>query len=116
MMFTCLVTVVVECAFAALLFGIRKKDDLLVVLAAQVLTNPVVEGFCGILLPMMLRSYGLEGFAYSAINVCAIAFFEIAAFIVEGIIYKHFDFKHPFAMSAVLNALSFGSGFLVFLW
>lgn len=114
MILTCLLTIVTECAFAALLFGIRKKDDLLVVVAAQVLTNPIVEGLCGILLPIILENCGINGMTYEIINFSTIAFFEIAAFIVEGILYKHFNFKHPFIMSATLNALSFGIGILAF--
>ena len=80
---------------------------------AQVLTNPVVEGFCGIIMPAALSSFGGGGVGAEAIAFATLAVFEMAAVAVEGTICKKFNFNHPFAMSVTLNLLAFGIGLIL---
>ena len=114
MLIACVLTVIIECGFAALLFRIRDKYSLAVVALVQVLTNPVVNGFCGLIIPAILIMNGMAGTtAYEIIVDMSVAVFEIAAVVVEGFVYKKFEFPRPFIMSMTLNVLSFVSGLVL---
>lgn len=94
-----LLTLAIELAGARLLFRIRDADALIVVALAQIATNPLVE-------------IGTIG-AYSRLPhpMAALAALELAAFVAEALIYRAKGVAgHPWALSLVLNALSFVAG------
>lgn len=101
---TCLVTIAVELALSVLLFGVRTRDQAVVVALAQVATNPVVEFGCLLLAwsptdPLVSPSWA------------GIILLEVAAVIVEGWLYRASDtFERPWLVSVVLNVVSFGLG------
>ena len=101
----CLVlTIIIETLGALILFRLRAVDALLVVVLAQVVTNPLVEA-CTIgaatYLPDLL--------------IPIVSVLEVAAFAVEALIYRaKGTFPHPWLASAVLNAFSLIAGFLIF--
>ncbi|MBQ7540908.1 MAG: hypothetical protein IJT44_01280 [Clostridia bacterium] len=91
-------TIVIE-GLLALLWGVRRMADQLIVLLVNVLTNPLLVSI-GYLI---LFRFGTTGF-----NV-ATAVMEVAVVLVEGWIYKKFltAEKRPFLLSLFLNAGSF---------
>ena len=101
----CLVlTIIIETLGALILFRLRAVDALVVVVLAQVVTNPLVEA-CTIgaatYLPDLL--------------IPIVSVLEVAAFAVEALIYRaKGTFPHPWLASAVLNALSLIAGFIIF--
>ena len=101
----CLVlTIIIETLGALILFRLRAVDVLLVVVLAQVVTNPLVEA-CTI---------GAATFL-SNLLIPIVAVLEVAAFAVEALIYRaKGTFPHPWLASAVLNAFSLIAGFLIF--
>ena len=91
-------TIVIE-GLLALLCGVRKWADQLIVLLVNVLTNPLLVsvGY------LILFRFGTTGYDI------ATAVMEVTVVFVEGWIYKKFltDRKHPFLLSLILNAGSF---------
>ena len=84
--------------------GKRSKDDALLVLLANTLTNPVVVFLC----------WGTV--IFSDIHYTAVIIpLELLAVLCEGWIYKRKgdDFKRPYLFSTCANAFSFGSGLLL---
>lgn len=104
---TCLVTIAVELALSLLLFGVRNRDQAIVVALAQVATNPVVEFGCLMLAwsptdPLVSPSWA------------GILVLEVAAIVVEAWLYRVSDtFERPWLASIVLNLASFGLGCIV---
>lgn len=97
----CVATVVIEVAGAFLLFRVRSKQDLIVVVLTQVVTNPLVEA-CTI-----------TAFAYLAHPWVAVAVLELCAFMAEALIYRaKCTTERPWLMSGLLNVLSFSIGLL----
>lgn len=98
-------TVLIEAAFA-FLFGIRSKYGQLVVLLANVITNPLLNSI------LTVVSFYLSPSYYHVFLV----FLEITVVIVECWIYKKtVPFKwNPFLLSLLLNACSYliGTGVL----
>lgn len=96
-----LLTLAVEIP-VCLLMGIRKKG-LLVVVLANVMTNPAVNVL-----------YWLAA-AYTALPaVAVIAVLEVSAVVVEWIVYRLLtDAKRPLLVSLVANAVSFGTGLII---
>ncbi|HQE69712.1 MAG TPA: hypothetical protein PK071_01160, partial [Atopobiaceae bacterium] len=94
-----LLTLAIELAGARLLFRIGDTDALIVVALVQIVTNPLVE-------------IGVIGaYSYLPHPVAAVTVLELAAFVAEALIYRaKGTTEHPWAMSAILNALSFMSG------
>jgi hypothetical protein len=84
------------------LWGMRGRD-LVFVLLANLLTNPVVNVL-----------YALA-YLYTPIpRVLAIAMLEIAAVLVEWFVYRYAtEAKRPFLVSLTANAASFGAGLLI---
>ena len=107
-------TILIEGVLARIIFKIRDANSLMIVVAAQLLTNPIVVGICSVLIPSILVSYGL-GTETEQMMIwwLSTGLFEVAAFIVEGFVYSNSGFDKPYAMSLVLNIFSFGIG-LVF--
>ncbi len=102
----CLVlTIIIETLGALVLFRLRTADALVVVVLAQVVTNPLVEA-------------GTIGAATFLPNLLIpiIGALEVAAFVAEALIYRaKGTFPHPWLASAVLNAFSLIAGFLIFM-
>ena len=98
----CIITVVIETAFFAVL-AYRKRDDLLIVVLANVITNPslnVIFGLCWLYAP-----------EYAWIALAAL---EILAVLIEWLIYRALtDAKRPFITSLAANAVSFGIGVII---
>lgn len=94
-----LLTLAIELAGARLLFRIGHTDALIVVALVQIVTNPLVE-------------IGVIGaYSYLPHPVAAVTVLELAGFVAEALIYRaKGTTEHPWAMSAILNALSFMSG------
>ena len=99
--FSLLLTIVIETALA-LLFRVRGKS-LLIVILVNVLTNPIVvylAYFLDLSLPIVLLP-------------------EAGAVLLEGSIYymfnkkEGFEFRRPFVISLVLNAVSYCVGLLI---
>lgn len=87
---------------ACVLWGMRKKDLLFVVLA-NVLTNPLVNVL-----------YALASLYTPIPPALSLAVLEIAAVITEWIVYRSAtDAKRPFPVSLTANTASFGIGLLI---
>ena len=85
-----------------LLWGMRKRDLLFVVLA-NLLTNPLVNVL-----------YALAYLYTPVTRAVSIALLEIAAVVTEWLIYRSAtDAKRPFPVSLTANAVSYGAGLLI---
>ncbi len=98
-------TLVIELSIA-LIIGIKEKNDIKVVICANVCTNPVVVYIVNLV-------YYFDALKYLGI---AIAVLEISAFITEALIYKKY-LKYnnitPFAISFLCNLISYGTGVIL---
>lgn len=97
-------TLLIELTICIIL-GIRKKEDIKVVVCANVCTNPIVVFIsnCILLLNNMI------------IYWIVVAILEITAVVIETIIYKkclRYDKISPFAISAICNIISFSIGLI----
>ena len=96
-------TIILEFLFA-LLYGIRNKKDLLLLVLVNILTNP----------PVVLGYYLLS--YYTLWNEFLIQIpLEILAVLAEAYYYKTYgkDFRHPLLFSLFANAFSFCMGILL---
>jgi len=85
-----------------LLWGMRKRD-LLFVLLANVLTNPLVNVL-----------YALMSLYAPIPPAVSLAALETAAVAVEWVVYRHgTGAKRPFLASLTANAASFGAGMIL---
>lgn len=90
----------------ALLLGIRDKKDLLLIAIVNIVTNPPL-----VLILNIVYIYYREYF-----NVIWVVALELLAWWGEGIIYKQylqFRSKNPFALSLLLNGLSYFGGLIL---
>ncbi|MDO4489745.1 MAG: hypothetical protein Q4B85_01530 [Lachnospiraceae bacterium] len=95
------ITIVLE-TLVAVLWGIRTRRELLVVLLVNSITNPVVNLILG-----YVMFYGqMEGYRGTLVVL------ELLVFFTEGVLFRIFlpQLKHPFLFSACLNAGSFFGG------
>ena len=98
----CLVLTLVLEEVTALIIGVRKGFDLIVILFSNLLTNPVVV-YAGI---------AFASFTKIPRPVYVIVL-ELAAFIIEALIYRKLLFTKkpsPFLLSLILNCVSFFIG------
>ncbi len=98
-------TLVIE-VIIAICLKIRDKEDLKVIIFANILTNPVVV-FCTNLVFTFCSQY---------VHVITVIIFEILAVIVEYKLYKEFlNFKEksPLYISIVSNVFSFSIGLII---
>ena len=106
MLFALVCTLVLETGAAAAL-GVRKGSDLLYVVLANLLTNPVVS---------VLPFVAVSRFGYGAkLPVTAAA--EIGAVLAEWLVYRRFlSFRRipPFLLSLLLNAFSYLTGVIYY--
>ncbi len=98
-------TLIIELT-VSIIIGIRKKEDILVVICANICTNPVVVFIsnCILLLNNML------------IYFIAVIVLELIAWIVEFIIFKkclRFNKISPLLISILNNSISFGLGLVI---
>ena len=85
-----------------MIFGIRKKQ-LLIVLLANLITNPLLNVI-----------YGLSVLYMPAYSAAVLAGLEILAVLTEWRIYRVLtDAKRPFITSLTANAVSFGIGLVL---
>lgn len=104
---TLVLTVIIELAAAIVFFGVRTCHDILVVVLAQVVTNPSVELLC---LTVGWRA-NLSLLSQPWLSVLAA---ELAAWAIEALLYRFAGVtRHPWLMSAVLNGVSFGLGLVL---
>lgn len=93
-------TLILEIAFA-LVFKVRSKS-LLIVLLANVLTNPAV-----VVLHLLLCRH------YTFSEIPVILVLECSAILTEAVVYKHCtDIKKPFLFSLSSNTFSYLCGLL----
>ncbi len=100
-----ILTIIIEVPIAILL-GIRGKNDILIAIMVNVLTNPVVVFTANCIL--MLNNV----FIYNVV----VAILEISAVVVEFLLYKKYlrrYKKSPFLLSLICNSISFGTGLLI---
>ena len=97
-----ILTLALETGFF-LLIGRRNKKDLLLVVLANIITNPAV-----VLLYWLAVLYTDWNHAIIKMPL------EIFAVLTEGYYYGRYgkDFKHPYLFSVAANAFSFGIGFI----
>lgn len=98
-------TLVLELA-GALLFGFRRKRDLLLVALVNVLTNPLVVLICNLYL--ILSGVPIPWYWILPLEVFAV--------LVEGFLYhKGLSHKpvHPLLLSLILNGISYIGGLLL---
>ena len=96
-------TVILETVFL-LAAGKRGRRDLLLLVLANVVTNPAV-----VLIYSVAAAYtGLH-------RAVIITPLEITAVFIEGYYYKKYgaDFRRPYLFSVAANAFSYGAGFLI---
>lgn len=89
---------------AAILFGIRNRKDLLLLLPVNLLTNPAA-----VALALFLRlNLGLPALPA---QICL----EIPVILAEGLLYRHYgqDLPHPLAFSLCANGFSYTMGLLI---
>lgn len=99
-------TLIIELTITVLM-GIRTKEDIRVIICANVCTNPVVVYIvnCVSIISGKLLIYWIT-----------VAILEIFAVIVEYIIYKKylkFNRINPFVISLMCNVISFGTGLVI---
>lgn len=101
----CLVlTIVVELLVARLL-GIKNKQELLIIIAAQIFTNPIA---------VFITSACIDWTADSAQYYGCIVAVELAVIIVEGLIYKLKGVSStPWRFSILCNLASVSVGILI---
>lgn len=100
-----LLTLIIE-LITSLVLGIRNKEDIQVVIWANVLTNPIVVYLANCI--KLLNNA-------PAYNVLVIIM-EILVVVVEAIIYKKFlnyKGKSPLLISSINNIVSFLSGIVI---
>ena len=98
-------TIIIELSIM-LIIGIRGKDNIKVIICANICTNPVVVYIANIV--SMLNNANLY--------ITIVLILEVLVVIVEFIIYKKylkFDKISPFVISLLCNAISFGTGLVI---
>ena len=96
----CALTVAIETPFLAL-FGYRKKDDLLIIICANVITNLLLN----LSLTLLFRDIGAGIYLLEALVV-------VAEFVIYSI--AHRPSASLFLLTTAANVLSYGLGLLIF--
>lgn len=110
LLLTCLgLTILIETTLAIIL-GVRKWDILIVVLA-QIVTNPIVVLTSNLAMYLIAGHYDLVSF------YTTMAIMEVLAIIAEGFLYKYafkdYQAIKPFLLSFILNGISVSLGFII---
>ena len=102
--FCLILTIVVE-LFVARLLGIKNKQELLIIIAAQIFTNPIA---------VFITSACIDWAADSAQYYGCVVAVELAVIIVEGLIYKLKGVSSaPWRLSILCNLASVSVGILI---
>lgn len=102
--FCLILTIVVE-LFVARLLGIKNKQELLIIIAAQIFTNPIA---------VFITSACIDWTADSAQYYGCVLAVELAVIIVEGLIYKLKGVSSaPWRLSILCNLASVSVGILI---
>lgn len=102
--FCLILTIVVE-LFVARLLGIKNKQELLIIIAAQIFTNPIA---------VFITSACIDWAANSAQYYGCVVAVELAVIIVEGLIYKLKGVSDtPWRLSILCNLASVSVGILI---
>lgn len=102
--FCLILTIVVE-LFVARLLGIKNKQELLIIIAAQIFTNPIA---------VFITSACIDWTADSAQYYGCVVAVELAVIIVEGLIYKLKGVSSaPWRLSILCNLASVSVGILI---
>ena len=91
----------------AFLLGVRGWRNVKTVLIVNCLTNPIVVSIVFILLCLPV--------SFFAVNI-VVVILEILVVVTEGAVYRRKTERvgtHPYLLSLILNAVSFGIGFLL---
>lgn len=100
-----ILTLIIE-LIVSIFLGIRSKENIKVIVCANICTNPVVVYVSNCV--YMLNN--------DLLNSGVVAILEFLAVFVEFIIYKkflNFDKISPLIISLVCNAISFGMGVII---
>ncbi|MCL2157273.1 MAG: hypothetical protein FWH54_04540 [Methanobrevibacter sp.] len=100
-----ILTIIIELGVAIAL-GIRNKNDLLLVILVNTLTNPIVVYLANISM----------GFSPQFFHILVIAILEISAFLVEGFLLKKYlntITVGPYQLSFLMNSVSFICGIII---
>lgn len=101
----CLVLTIVVELFVARLLGIKNKQELLIIIAAQIFTNPIA---------VFITSACIDWTADSAQYYGCVLAVELAVIIVEGLIYKLKGVSSaPWRLSILCNLASVSVGILI---
>lgn len=102
-LFAMLITSVSE-VIVGLLFGFRKKHQVISIILVNLITNPLMNFF-------ILTEHAMNGFSF-----IEVIFFEVIVILVEWLLL-FFALKEPpkklFILSLVMNLVSFGVGYLI---
>lgn len=102
--FCLILTIVVE-LFVARLLGIKNKQELLIIIAAQIFTNPIA---------VFITSACIDWTADSVQYYGCVVAVELAVIIVEGLIYKLKGVSSaPWRLSILCNLASVSVGILI---
>ncbi len=105
-MFICLISTIIVELLISLLLGIRNKRDILNIVLANCLTNPLVVSITNI-----VNVYIGYNESYIVLYIL-----ELLVVIVEGLLYKKYlIYKkiNPFIISLILNLCSYLFGLLI---
>lgn len=106
MMIRCLILTIIFELFLAIILGIREKKDIVNIILANVLTNPIVVS-----IPVYINiKYGYFERGISEL------FLELFAFIAEGIVYKKYlkyNKLNGILLSFILNLFSYSVGCII---
>lgn len=101
----CLVLTIFVELFVARLLGIKNKQELLIIIAAQIFTNPIA---------VFITSACIDWTADSVQYYACVVAVELAVIIVEGLIYKLKGVSSaPWRLSILCNLASVSVGILI---
>lgn len=102
----CLICTIIIELIISLIIKVRDKRDLINIILANILTNPIV-----VTLPFSLNIlYGIKYYYISLITL------EILTIIIEGLIYKKYlkyQNINPYILSLILNISSYVIGLII---
>lgn len=102
-------TVVIELSFA-ILFKVRGKEDIAIVILVNIVTNPII-----VLIENLLWTIN----NYTLMMILSLSFWvilEIVVMCVEGFVYKKLKVKSqfgPYKLSIILNSISIAIGIII---
>lgn len=105
-MIRCLILTIIIETIVGLILGVRNKKDIINVILANIVTNPIVVS-----MPVLIYVY--YGYKYQVVSLYIL---EVLTVIVEGFIYfKVLNYKkiNPFLLSLFLNLSSYLIGELI---